>query len=776
MKLSLRWVCDHLSLPWKKVAVDSLVEYFNTRVAEIEVYTPVSLPLDRMFIGCVTEIQDGLVTVDIPELQKTVTIALRDDLVVGATYLVIQEGKQMCWAAHTDLAGVKENFLPALSVDKNAVAGDWKKSVEMDDIILEVDNKSITHRPDLWSHRGFAREIARFVESTITDEKNLLTTLPEKIAGSSFTATKQVPVSVAIETEACSRFAVFAMPNITNQPTSLFMAIRLARIDSRVINAVVDATNYVMFDWGQPLHAFDKEKIATDTLIPRQAKKGETLTLLDGTCLTLEPQDMVVTDGEKPLALAGVKGGLDSGVSDATKSLLVESATFDAGVVRIGAARYNLRTEASARFEKSLDPHQNVTGIERFLKILDNEGVVYTHAPEIVSLGALPTPTVIMLTQSFIEKRLGISFKKDQIKKMLESVGFAVQQKEVDNDVQLAVTVPTYRATKDVKIPEDIVEEVGRLHGYASLQSTLPVFAKQPTDDQWLDRINSIKNMLAHSAHMHEVATYSFADQEFAKKIGWTIKNPVTLRNAIAEHRTTMLDDLVPSLLQVVDHNKADHEQLRLFEWARVWSKNTDIVHEQQVLAGIVYQRKEVVDFYGIKTILTDMASLLGCTFTYKPAKKVAWWANEHVAADVYLNDTFIGTLAAVSAVTMARLDDGGHAVAFALDGQALTTFARSVERYTPLAKYQGTFLDVSALFDTDVLVENLEKNIAQADARITRVVLWDMFSKPEWQGKRSLTFRCYVQDALRNMTKEDTDTILQTMTQMVQKLGGEVR
>jgi len=265
---------------------------------------------------------------------------------------------------------------------------------------------------------------------------------------------------------------------------------------------------------------------------------------------------------------------------------------------------------------------------------------------------------------------------------MLESIGFTVQQKAAGDDTQLTVTVPTYRATKDIKIPEDIVEEVGRLHGYSLLQSTLPVFAKAPTDDQWLDRMQSIKNMLAYTAHMHEVATYSFADQEFAKKIGWVIKNPVMLRNPIAEHRTTMLDDLVPSLLQVVDTNKADNEQIRLFEWARTWSKQKDTVQEQHVLAGLVYQRKDAVDYYQVKQILTHMGALLGCTFVYKHAQKPAWWANEHMAADVYLHGTCIGTLATLSAVVMAPLDGGG--VGGVSLGETVSPFVPSLSRPVP--------------------------------------------------------------------------------------------
>ncbi len=236
-----------------------------------------------------------------------------------------------------------------------------------------------------------------------------------------------------------------------------------------------------------------------------------------------------------------------------------------------------------------------------------------------------------------------------------------------------------------------------------------------------------------------------------------------------------MLDDVVLSLLHVVEQNKADHEQLRFFEWARTWSVVADKPQEKQVLAGVFYQRKEAVDFYKVKSVLALIAQTLGCTFTYKPTQQAAWWANEHVAADVYLGQTRIGSLAAVSAVTMARLD-GGYAVAFELDGQRLAQYTKPVQRYVPLAKYQGTFLDISALFDQHIQVATIEQELKKVDMRITDVTLWDMFSKPEWHGQRSLTFRCFVQDATKNMTKQDTDTLMQEITKTVKKLGGEVR
>ncbi len=430
MKLSLRWVCDHLNIDWKKIDVTALVERFNTSIAEIETVQGYSVDLADYALGLVQKVSADAYQVFLPEWKETVDLSARTDAFEGRWYLIKKDGTARVWAAPTDFKVDKDGLLPAFLADKKiATSGSWKKDAEATDYIFDIDNKSITHRPDLWSHRGFAREVAPFLKTTLRKEKEFLAAVPVKEAKTSYHATSYLPFSIEIGTSACKRFAALYFDEITYTPSAFWMALRLMRVGMRTIDCVVDATNYVMLDIGQPLHSFDAATLSRGTFGPRMARNGEQLTLLKDINLTLQETDMVIADATHALALAGIKGGKGSGVTSQTRSVLLESAIFDGGTVRLASSFHKVRTDASARFEKELDPYGNVAGIMRFVKLLNDEGVVAHHAPYIVSLGTVPDATVIEITQEFIEDRLGIPLEKGSAKRLLETLAFGVQEK-----------------------------------------------------------------------------------------------------------------------------------------------------------------------------------------------------------------------------------------------------------------------------------------------------------------------------------------------------------
>ncbi len=827
MKLSLRWVCDHLHIEWKKVDVTALVAWFNTTVAEIETVEKVETDLSVFTIGLVVNVTSEQVEVSLPEWKETVQLPVRTDAKVGSWYLIKKDGLDRLWAKTIDFGVEKDALLSAFAMTSaKAQSGHWKfyfaKGLEGQgeseglDYLLDIDNKSITHRPDLWSHRGFAREIAPFLKTTLRDEKEILAAVSVENVEGSFKANKQVPVSLSIKTAACKRFAALYFDALPYTPSDLHMAFRLMRVGQRPIDYVVDATNYVMFDLGQPLHAFDADTLAAETFGPRMAKNGEQVSLLSGFNLTLQPTDMVIADHDKALALAGIKGGVASCVTPHTRSVLLESATFDGGVVRLTSSFHKIRTDASARFEKELDPHQNIAGITRLVQLLKDGGISFHHAPYIVSLGALPQPTVIEISQSYIEERLGIEIKKTVVKTMLEGIGFAVQEKAVsaselalfhsqvtvesgkeisgmhDGFTKFTITVPTFRATKDVKQPEDIVEEVGRLIGYTTIPEVLPIFEKlplasrqkpgthtplQPADD-WVDRVTRIKNFLAFTFHMREVQNYAFLDNDFLKKIGWKVAHSVTLANPLAEQRTTLADSLIAPLLQSVSENSANHEQLGFFEWDRVWATQQDHnnkVVEHPSLAGVLYQRKGSVDFYHSKNMLQDLFALLGMKVSWKACVHRPQWAHRYQIADLVCDGVVIGTAGKVSSVMMAKLG-GGDAFAFELRGDLLLAYKHSEKEIMPPAKYQGSYLDISMMVPVATKVETLEQLIAHADKRIVQVQLQDVFQKPEWIDEKSITFRFFVQDPQQTVSKDILDTVYALVKKAVMSLGAGIR
>ncbi len=801
MKLSLRWVCDHLHIDWKKVDVTALVAWFNTTVAEIETVEKVETDFSVFTMGLVTKITAQAVEISLPEWKETIQLPVRTDAREGHWYLVKQDGFERLWAKSTDFGVEKDALLPAfIMTPAKAQSGHWKQS-EATDYLLDIDNKSITHRPDLWSHRGFAREIAPFLKTTLRDEKEFLADVPVKESNYEFKAIKQIPVSVAIKTSACKRFAALYFDELAFTLSTMSMALRLMRVGQRPIDYVVDATNYVMLDIGQPLHAFDADTLSPETFGPRMAKNGEQLSLLGGINLTLQQTDMVIADHEKALALAGIKGGVASSVTLQTHSVLLEAATFEGGTVRLASSFHKLRTDGSARFEKELDPHQNIAGITRLVKLLEDGGVVFHHAPFIVSLGELPKPTVIEITQSYIQDRLGIQIKKTVVKKLLEGIGFTVQENELamrhgmhdeSFDTQFIITVPTFRATKDIKQPEDIVEEVGRLIGYTTIPEVLPVFEKlplasrqkpdtysatQPSAD-WNDRITRIKNFLAFTGRMREVQNYAFLDNDFLKKIGWHVAHPVTLANPLAEQRTTLADSLIAPLLQTVSENSANHEQLGFFEWDRVWQLQPD--HKNKVieypsLAGIWYQRKGTVDFYHSKDRLHDLFTLLAMPVTWKSCAERPQWAHRYQISDLVCNGVVIGRAGKISSVMMAKLG-GGDAFAFEVRGDFLLAYQHTENGILPPAKYQGSFLDISMMVPVVTKVEMFEHIIAHADKRITQVQLQDVFQKPEWTDEKSMTFRFFVQDPTCTVSKDILDAVYASVKKAVLSVGASIR
>ncbi len=818
MKLSLRWVCDHLHIDWKKVDVTALVAWFNTTVAEIETVEKVETDLTVFTMGLVINLTSEQVEVSLPEWKETIHLSSRTDVKVGSWYLIKKNGVEHLWAKPTDFGVEKDALLPAFTMTlAKAQSGHWKES-EGPDYLLDIDNKSITHRPDLWSHRGFAREIAPFLKTTLRDEKEFLAVVPVESVEGVFKATKQAPVSISIKTPACKRFATLYFDELPYTPSDLHMAFRLMHVGQRPIDYVVDATNYVMFDLGQPLHAFDADTLVTETFGPRMAKNGEQISLLSGFNLTLQSTDMVIADNHKALALAGIKGGIVSAVTPQTRSVLLESATFDGGTVRLTSSFHKIRTEGSARFEKEVDPHQNISGITRLVKLLEDGGITFHCAPFIVSLGGLPQPTIIEISQSYIEERLGLKIKKTVIKTLLEDIGYLVTEKELEMchsqlaiasgkgifgmrdksfDTKFTITVPTFRATKDVKQPEDIVEEVGRLIGYTTIPEVLPVFEKlplasrqkpetrlvgthtslQPADD-WVDRVIRIKNFLAFTGHMREVQNYAFLDNDFLKKIGWKVEHPVTLANPLAEQRTTLADSLLAPLLQSVSENSANHETLGFFEWDRVWATQQDHklkVIEHPSLAGVLYQRKGSVDFYHSKDMLQDLFLLLGMEVLWKVCAHRPQWAHRYQVADLVCNGVIIGTVGKISSVMMAKLG-GGDAFAFELRGDLLLAYKHPEKEIVPPAKYQGSYLDISMMVPVATKVETLEQLIAQADKRIIQVQLQDVFQKPEWIDEKSITFRFFVQDPQQTVSKDILDTVYALVKKAVLSLGASIR
>ncbi|MBT3827773.1 phenylalanine--tRNA ligase subunit beta [bacterium] len=776
MKVSLAWVFDHIKQSVKSVDVAHIIAHFNVTTAEIEGFQRIRIPIDSM--ACARVISVGQeVKVVCAEWNQEYALPLRKDAVKDALFLIKRSDEAISWVTCVDFASTKDGLLARIHLSDDHISGAWKNTFEATDCILELDNKSITNRPDMWGYRGFAREVAAILDLDLIDQEDFLHQTPVQTF-ESITPPDQVgPICIDLRNSSpCKRFAGVFLEDVNNRPSSLFMAARLLRVDTRAINCVVDVTNYVMLDTSQPMHAFDGATFASGTVMPRCARAGEKLKLLDDETVELCDQDMVITDGQKLLALGGVMGGREGSVTNDVKTLFIESIWCDPSAIRRTAVRYKKRTEASSRFEKCLDPSQNVLAIKRFLALLDDEDISYKLASSILSVGFEPKKGVIKVAHSFIEKRLGVSIQPERVIQILEKIGFELVQDRTD-ELVYDIAVPSWRSAKDVTIKEDIIEEVGRFYGYDVIPGKPITIPSDARSNIPVLRLRSIKDHCAYSLQMREVFNYALYDENFLRKLNWYPKAAVELKNPISEQAKVLATSLMPHLLQNIEINAPMYDSLAFFEVNRVWAMNDGKVDEGTKLSGIVWSKQGTPDFYGAKDALSSLFNMLGINTTWHKAESPAPWFNRHRTATVRCaqTDTEVGVVGLLDSKLIKRLAYG-HAWGFELDCDFLVSSQPEESDYQPVSKFPPLCLDVSIMCGKEHTVASIEKLISSTDERISSVTLRDRFEKVEWPDQHSLTFGFVVRDASRTMSSQDIDELQKVIAKSIEGIGGTVR
>jgi phenylalanyl-tRNA synthetase beta chain len=788
MKLSISWIFDHINADWRKQDIDFIAAQFNKISAEIEDYYKVKFNLNNFAAAKVIGQDDQNFKLSIPEWKKEVELQNRGQ---ASVFMVTNKDGDICYASLNDFNLLKEGLIPALDIQDNDLSGGWKKNFEDEDVIIEVDNKSITHRPDMWGHRGFAREIAAYMDLEFLSESKFLAQREvfdfDKIAK----ATKTNPISIEIDSpKACNRFAGIYFDKIENKPSNPFIVSRLLKVEARPIDLIVDLTNYLTLDWSQPVHAYDASKIDGNKIVVRMAKKDEKLKLLDESDLILTNDDLVIADSKKPLCLGGVMGGFYSGINKNTKSLFFESANFDSPFIRRTALRHKVRTESSMRFEKTLDPNQNIQGILRFLNLLKTYNVKFNVADEILSVGAWAKEINMQISHEFFEKRSGFELQDYEITVPLKRLGFKVEMDEIKAEKQkksklvYSITIPTFRSSKDVQTKEDILEEVIRFYGFDNIKPILPVLEKQPVDLVSMFRVREIKRFFVDVANMTEQQNYIFLNELFLKSIGLEINNiAANVVNPVSADQFRLINSLIPGLFKNIQDNFMHQDSLRFFEFARIWKPGKkDEIIEHKSLAGIIFEKKQPVDFYDCKSYLTESLSLIGINFKYTEWRQVKTstnnWAMPYQTAEIFYEGEKIGIAGKVESLFLSKLDvlPESDAFFFELDGDFLLSYEAKIKKFVSLSKFQETFFDLSLFVPLTLTTAELEKILLKSDKLISNVQLVDFFEKEDWPDKRSLTFRLTVTPKEKTLEKQEIESIWQNAINDAQKLGAKLR
>ena len=580
------------------------------------------------------------------------------------------------------------------------------------DVIFEIDNKSLTHRPDLWGHRGIAREVAAIIGR---DLEPLSHHVPFPDGR---------PLSVHVQdTATCPRYVAATLEGVTVGPSPFWLQLLLHRVGVRPINNVVDATNFVMHDLGNPLHAFDRREIKGDTITVRAAGEGEIFTTLDGVERTLDPRDLLIADGERAVALAGVMGGENSEIRPDTTHIVLEAANFDPAGVRMTSQRLGLRTDSSVRFEKALDPHLPVEAARAFcqvLKSLDPE-VTLTSALLDAS-GPLPEPTWIDLSVSLVAKRLGTAVTRERITEILTSLSFEI---EGDDEDVLRVRVPTFRATKDVAIPEDLIEEVGRVIGYDHIEPRPPAIVlgrPHPHTRKRMER--AAGRVLTQAYGFDEVMTYSFASDPLLIRIHALPEHRIRLKNPISAEMPALRTTLGPQLLGVLSANARETDDIRVFEMGRVFhpAQEAGELPVQPTVLGVLCASPEwsedpdAAAFFGMKGLLGALARTLERPVPRLEATGVTHrWAHPGRQATLHLAEHQVGYVAEIHPQTLQQLGVRQGGALLEIDFDRWREAEPEPLRYRPLHRFPAVYRDFAVVVAESVRSEEVASAIRGA-------------------------------------------------------------
>ena len=477
--------------------------------------------------------------------------------------------------------GISDDHSGLIEIFEDVALGtDIKDVYDIDDIIFEVDNKSLTNRPDLWSHYGMAREFATIAKRPLK--------APELLDTKQFEGLPAVLVDVKA-TDLVYRYSAIKVKNVTRKVSPVNMRIRLFYCGSRAINFLADLTNYVMMELGQPMHAFDNAKV--DKIEVQTVPAGLKFTTLDGVERNIDENMLMITSGDEPVAIAGVMGGDASKIEDDTTTLLLESATFDGVSVRKTTTRLGLRTDASMRYEKMLDPELCKLATERLLKILTDldEGAEVISAFSDAYVKHYPEIT-LEFDKRYVDRYTGIDISTETIVETLTSLGFGVK---LDGDA-FTVKVPSWRSTKDVTIKADIIEEITRIYGYDNFEiftaasPILPVRKEIIKSDE--DRM---KDILVKSYRLHEVHSYIWSDAKKNAELGIETPDNVTVINAQTPDHAHLRVSMIPTLLAFAKENRGYADSFGIFEIGHTVDglREDGTCNEQNKLGVVLYSK-----------------------------------------------------------------------------------------------------------------------------------------------------------------------------------------
>lgn len=675
--------------------------------------------------------------------------------------------------------GISSNYIPKsfesgiYVFSESQVPGtDALQALYLDDQVMEFD--LTPNRADALSMIGTAYEVAALYNTKMTKPDTTSNELE-------LSANDELTVTIENE-DKVPYYSARVVHDVTIEPSPIWMQARLIKAGIRPINNVVDISNYVLLEYGQPLHMFDQDAIGSQQIVVRQANEGEKMTTLDDTERELLTSDIVITNGQTPIALAGVMGGDFSEVKEQTSNIVIEGAIFDPVSIRHTSRRLNLRSESSSRFEKGIATEFVDEAVDRACYLLQTyaNGKVLKDRVSSGELGAFITP--IDITADKINRTIGFDLSQNDIVTIFNQLGFDT---EINDDV-ITVLVPSRR--KDITIKEDLIEEVARIYGYDDIPSTLPVFDKvtsgQLTDRQYKTRM--VKEVL-EGAGLDQAITYSLVSKEDATAFSMQQRQTIDLLMPMSEAHASLRQSLLPHLIEAASYNVArKNKDVKLFEIGNVFFANGEGVLPDQVeyLSGILtgdyvvnqwQGKKETVDFYLAKGVVDRVSEKLNLEFSYRRADIDGLHPGR--TAEILLENKVVGFIGELHP-TLAADNDLKRTYVFELNFDALMSVSVGYINYQPIPRFPGMSRDIALEVDQNIPAADLLSTIHAHGGNILKdTLVFDVYQGEHLEkGKKSIAIRLNYLDTEETLTDERVSKVQAEIEAALIEQGAVIR
>lgn len=651
--------------------------------------------------------------------------------------------------------GISDDHSGILVFNENTKVGtDVKEIIPVDDIVFEVDNKSLTNRPDLWGHYGIAREIAAITKRKLKplEVENL-----EK-----YDDLEKLNINIEAK-DLCLRYSALTVENVTKKQASYKMKTRLYYCGLRSKSLLVDMTNYIMLELGQPMHAFDKEFIKSINV--KTLDHEEEFVTLDDIKRKLPKDTMMICNENTPVAIAGVMGGQNTEITDSTTSLFLESANFDAVKVRKTASTLALRTDASARYEKTLDPSLTKIAVERFVKVLKDEDskvkVTSRFSDEYVK--EYPEIT-IDISREYINKKIGVNLALEEIIDTLIALEFKVEVKDNEN---MHVTVPSFRATKDVSGKADIIEEISRIYGYDNIIPQTKLCEVVPVREDKSRKLEySAKEILALKYGLSEIHSYVWYDTKENAKLGIETHDNLKIINGLNRQDSVLRYNMGPTILCAIEKNIKNYDEIGIFEIGRTFEYNFDgkDCTERKILgigiSSVKSSEKELL--VKLKSMIDSITKVnKNITLNYVENNVVDYNfvhpVNSFILKSVTEN---IGYVTVINPIIKDKINKKSNIVLAEIDMDKLSQIEEEKVMYKEISKYQAVDFDLSITVDKNSNYSDIESVILNADLKyLQEYSLVDIYEDEEkLRDKKNVTINFKLASYDSTLTKEKID------------------